>query len=46
MQRAARAPAVAMYIDDVYHATAVGSELDLADVDRVGFKNEFLNHKV
>jgi iron complex outermembrane recepter protein len=31
----ARAPAVAMYIDDVYHATAVGSELDLTDVDRV-----------
>lgn len=31
----ARAPAVAMYIDDVYHATAVGSELDLTDVDRI-----------
>ena len=31
----ARAPAVAMYIDDVYHATAVGSELDLTDIDRV-----------
>jgi iron complex outermembrane receptor protein len=31
----ARAPAVAMYIDDVYHATAVGSELNLTDVDRV-----------
>ncbi|MEP7243134.1 MAG: TonB-dependent receptor [Gammaproteobacteria bacterium] len=31
----ARAPAVALYIDDVYHATAVGSELDLTDVDRV-----------
>ncbi len=24
-----------MYIDDVYHATAVGSELDLTDVDRI-----------
>lgn len=31
----ARAPAVAMYIDDIYHATAVGSELDLTDVDRI-----------
>lgn len=31
----ARAPAVAMYVDDVYHATAVGSELGLTDIDRV-----------
>ena len=31
----ARAPAVALYIDDVYHATVVGSGLDLADIDRV-----------
>lgn len=31
----ARAPAVAIYIDDIYHATAVGSELDLTDIERV-----------
>lgn len=31
----ARAPAVAIYVDDVYHATAAGSELDLTDIDRV-----------
>src|SRR6185312_7395771 len=31
----ARAPAVAIYVDDVYHATAVGSELGLTDIDRV-----------
>lgn len=31
----ARAPAVAIYVDDVYHATAAGSELDLTDIDRI-----------
>ena len=31
----ARAPAVAIYIDDIYHATAVGSELNLTDIDRI-----------
>jgi iron complex outermembrane recepter protein len=31
----ARAPAVAIYIDDIYHTTAVGSELNLFDVDRI-----------
>jgi len=31
----ARAPAVALYVDDIYHATVVGSELDLTDIDRV-----------
>lgn len=31
----ARAPAVAIYVDDVYHATAVGSELNLTDIDRI-----------
>jgi len=31
----ARAPAVAIYVDDVYHATAVGSELNLTDIDRM-----------
>ncbi|MBT2186545.1 TonB-dependent receptor [Sphingobium nicotianae] len=29
------APAVALYVDDIYHATVVGSELDLSDVERV-----------
>jgi iron complex outermembrane receptor protein len=31
----ATAPAVAIYVDDIYHATAVGSELDLTDIDRI-----------
>lgn len=31
----ARAPAVALYVDDVYHATVVGSGLDLSDVDHI-----------
>jgi len=31
----ARSPAVALYVDDVYHATVVGSGLDLTDIDRV-----------
>jgi iron complex outermembrane receptor protein len=31
----ARAPAVGLYIDDVYHATVVGAGLDLTDVDRI-----------
>jgi iron complex outermembrane recepter protein len=31
----ARAPAVAIYVDDIYHATAVGSELNLTDIDRI-----------
>lgn len=31
----ARAPAVAIYVDDIYHPTAVGTELDLTDIDRV-----------
>ena len=31
----ARAPAVALYVDDVYHATVVGSGLDLTDIDHV-----------
>jgi iron complex outermembrane receptor protein len=28
-------PAVAIYTDDVYHATTAGSELDLHDIDRI-----------
>lgn len=28
-------PAVAIYTDDVYHATTAGSDIDLADVDRI-----------
>jgi iron complex outermembrane receptor protein len=31
----ARSPAVGLYVDDVYHATVVGSGLDLTDVDRI-----------
>lgn len=31
----AEAPAVAIYIDGVYHPTAAGSQVDLTDVDRV-----------
>jgi iron complex outermembrane receptor protein len=31
----ARSPAVGLYIDDVYHATVVGSGLDLTDIDRI-----------
>ena len=31
----ARAPAVAIYVDDIYHPTAVGTELDLSDIDRI-----------
>lgn len=31
----ARAPAVAIYVDDIYHPTAVGTELDLTDIDRI-----------
>lgn len=31
----ARAPAVALYVDDVYHATVVGSGFDLTDVDHI-----------
>jgi iron complex outermembrane receptor protein len=31
----ARAPAVGLYIDDVYHATVVGAGLDLTDIDRI-----------
>lgn len=31
----ARAPAVAIYVDGVYHPTAAGSELDLTDVDHI-----------
>lgn len=31
----ARAPAVAIYVDDVYHPTAAGSELDLTDIDHI-----------
>ncbi len=31
----ARDPAVGIYIDDVYHSTMVGADLDLADIDRV-----------
>jgi len=31
----ARAPAVALYVDDVYHATVVGSALELTDIDHV-----------
>jgi iron complex outermembrane receptor protein len=29
------APAVALYVDDVYHATVVGSGFDLTDVDHI-----------
>src|SRR5690606_15562829 len=28
-------PAVAIYTDDVYHATTAGSELDLVDIERI-----------
>ena len=31
----ARAPAVGLYVDDVYHATVIGAGLDLTDVDRI-----------
>lgn len=31
----ARAPAVAIYVDDIYHPTAAGTELDLTDIDRI-----------
>lgn len=31
----ARSPAVGLYIDDVYHATVVGSGLDLTDIDHI-----------
>jgi iron complex outermembrane receptor protein len=31
----ARAPAVAIYVDDIYHPTAVGTELDMMDIDRI-----------
>lgn len=31
----ARAPAVAIYVDDIYHPTAVGTELNLSDIDRI-----------
>ncbi|WEK46322.1 MAG: TonB-dependent receptor [Candidatus Andeanibacterium colombiense] len=31
----ARSPAVGLYVDDVYHATVVGSGLDLTDVDHI-----------
>ena len=31
----ARDPAVGIYIDDVYHSTLVGADLDLTDIERV-----------
>lgn len=31
----ARAPAVGLYVDDIYHATVVGSGLNLNDIDHV-----------
>jgi len=31
----ARAPAVAIYVDDIYHPTAAGTELDLTDIDHI-----------
>lgn len=31
----ARSPAVALYVDDVFHATVVGSGLDLTDIDHI-----------
>src|SRR6202044_3581630 len=34
----ARDPAVGIYIDDVYHSTMVGADLDLSDLDRVEVK--------
>src|SRR5580658_874108 len=34
----ALSPAVGIYVDDVYHSTMVGADLDLADVDRIEVK--------
>jgi iron complex outermembrane receptor protein len=34
----ARDPAVGIYVDDVYHSTLVGSNLDLADIDHIEVK--------
>jgi iron complex outermembrane receptor protein len=34
----ARDPAVGIYVDDVYHSTLVGSNLDLADLDHIEVK--------
>jgi iron complex outermembrane receptor protein len=34
----ARDPAVGIYIDDVYHSTMVGADLDLGDLERVEVK--------
>jgi iron complex outermembrane receptor protein len=34
----ARDPAVGIYVDDVYHSTLVGSNIDLADIERIEVK--------
>jgi iron complex outermembrane receptor protein len=34
----ARDPAVGIYVDDVYHSTLVGSDIDLADIDHIEVK--------
>jgi iron complex outermembrane receptor protein len=34
----ARDPAVGIYVDDVYHSTLVGSNLDLSDLERIEVK--------
>ena len=34
----ARYPAVGIYVDDVYHSTMVGANLDLNDIDRIEVK--------
>lgn len=34
----ARDPAVGIYIDDVYHSTLVGADLDLSDLERIEVK--------
>ena len=34
----ARDPAVGIYVDDVYHSTLVGANIDLADIERIEVK--------